>query len=58
MKEYKLTFTVTINAQDDPAARQQAKAVLDNIKDVVPDTAATLKEIFKDRPPRGVAFRK
>jgi hypothetical protein len=58
MNEYKLTFSVTIKAQDDPAARKQAKDVLDNLKEVVPGTEAKLQEVYKDKQPRGIAFSK
>ena len=54
MNEYKLTFTMTINAQDDPAARMQSRNILDAVGQVAPDTEAKLQQVYKDKPPRGV----
>jgi hypothetical protein len=54
MNEYKLTFTVTIKEQDDPAAREQAKEILNSMTAVVSGAEAKLQEIYTDRPPRGV----
>ena len=34
MNEYKLTFTVTIEDQDDPAARQRAKVIAEAVGEV------------------------
>lgn len=54
MNDYKLTFTVTFNAQDDPAARKQAKNIVKAIDKTVFDANAKLQEIFTDKPPRGI----
>jgi hypothetical protein len=54
MNEYKLTFTVTIKGQDDPAARQQAKDIAEAISEVVEDADVKLQQIYMDRAPRGV----
>lgn len=54
MNEYKLTFTVTIKEQDDPAARKQAKDIAEAIRKIVPDADAKLQQVFTDQPPRGV----
>ncbi len=54
MKEYKLTFTMTIKAQDDPAARKESRKILDAVGQVAPDTEAKLQQVYKDKPPRGV----
>jgi hypothetical protein len=35
MSTYKLTFTVTIEEQDDPAARKQAKGIIKALGEVV-----------------------
>lgn len=42
MNEYKLTFTVTIKDQDDPAARKQAKNISEAISKIVSDTDVKL----------------
>jgi hypothetical protein len=54
MNEYKLTFTVTIQGQDDPAARKQAKEILQAVGKVVSDAEAKLQQVYQDQPPRGV----
>jgi hypothetical protein len=54
MNEYKLTFTVTIKDQDDPAARQRAKGIVEAIGEVVAGTEVKLQQVYTDRPPRGV----
>jgi hypothetical protein len=54
MNEYKLTFTMTIEEQDDPAARQRAKAIAAAIGEVVDGAEVKLQEVYMDRPPRGV----
>ncbi len=57
MTEYKLTITVTINADDDPAARGKAKNILEAVSQSLPDADTSLKEVFKNKPPRGVKLR-
>lgn len=54
MNEYKLTFTVTLEAQDDPAARKQAKDILEAVREVVSGTEAKLQQIFSNKPPKGI----
>jgi hypothetical protein len=53
MSTYKLTFTVTIEDQDDPAARQRAKGIVEAIGEVVAGTEVKLQQVYTDRP-RGV----
>jgi hypothetical protein len=54
MNEYKLTFTMTIEDRDDPAARQRAKAIAAAIGEVVEGAEVKLQEVYRDRVPRGV----
>lgn len=54
MNEYKLTFTMTIKGQDDPAARQQAKDIVEAIGEIVEDAEVKLQQVYLDRAPRGV----
>jgi hypothetical protein len=54
MNEYKLTFSVTIKGQDDPAARQQAKDIAEAISEIVEDADVKLQQVYMDRAPRGV----
>ena len=54
MNEYKLTFTLTIQEQDDPAARKQAKELLQAVGKVVSDAEVKLQQVYQDQPPRGV----
>jgi len=54
MNEYKLTFTVTIKAQDDPAARKQAKDIQEEVRKVVSEAEAKLQQVFTNRPPKGI----
>lgn len=54
MNKYKLTFTVTIEDLDDPAARQQAKVIEDAISKVVDGAETKLQEVHTDKPPRGI----
>ena len=54
MNEYKLTITVPIKEQDDPAARKQAKIIMEAISKTVLDNEAKLQEVFTDKPPRGI----
>jgi hypothetical protein len=56
MSTYKLTFTVTIDEQDDPAARKQAKEISAAIGKVVSDTTMKLQQVYTDQPPRGIRF--
>jgi len=54
MNEYKLTFSVTIKAQDDPAARKQAKGILEEVREIVSGAEAKLQQIYTGKPPRGI----
>ncbi|MCK4509475.1 MAG: hypothetical protein KAU27_13075 [Desulfuromonadales bacterium] len=54
MNEYKLTFTVTIKDQDDPAARKQAKGIIEALGEVVAGAEVKLQQVHQDKPPRGV----
>ncbi len=54
MNEYKLTFTVTIKGQDDPAARKQAKNIMEATSKAVSGTEAKLQQVYTNKPPRGV----
>ena len=49
MNEYKLTFTVTIQGQDDPAARKQAEKILEDVSKVVPDAEGKLQQLYQDQ---------
>ena len=54
MNEYKLTFTVTIEEQDDPAARKHAKGLVEALGEVVSGADVKLQQVYMDQPPRGV----
>lgn len=54
MNEYKLTVTMTIQDQDDPAARKQAKDIATAIRKIIPDAEVKLQQIYRDQPPRGI----
>lgn len=54
MNEYKLTFTVTIEEQDDPAARKHAMGIIESLGEVVSDADVKLQQVHQDKPPRGV----
>ena len=54
MNEYKLTFTVTIKGEDDPAARKQAKDISEAFIEIVEDADVKLQQVYMDRAPRGV----
>ena len=54
MNKYKLTFTMTIEDLDDPAARQQAKDIAEAISSAVEGAEVKLQQIYTDKPPRGV----
>jgi hypothetical protein len=51
---YKLTVTVTIVEQDDPAARKHAKGIIEALGEVVSDAEVKLQQVHQDKPPRGV----
>jgi len=54
MNEYKLTFTVMIEEQDDPAARRQARAIVDALGEAVSGAEVKLQQVHQDKPPRGI----
>jgi hypothetical protein len=54
MSTYKLTFTVTIEEQDDPAARKHAKGIIEALGEVVSGAEVKLQQVHQDKPPRGV----
>jgi hypothetical protein len=54
MNEYKLTFTTTIMGQDEPAARKQAKAIVEAISKAVSGAEVKLQQVYTDQPPRSV----
>ncbi len=54
MNEYKLTFTVTIEELDDPAARKQAKGLIEALGEVVEGADVKLQQVYQDKPPRGI----
>jgi hypothetical protein len=50
----KLTFAVTIEDQDDPAARKRAREIVEALGEVVEGGEVKLQQVYTDRPPRGV----
>ena len=54
MSTYKLTFTVTIEEQDDPATRKHANGISEALAEVVSGAAVKLQQVHQDKPPRGV----
>ena len=54
MSTYKLTFTVTIEEHDDPAARKRARAIVEALGEVVSGAEVKLQQVHQDKPPRGV----
>lgn len=54
MNEYKLTFSVIIKDQDDPAVRKQAKAIVEALTEVVAGAEVKLQQVYQDKPPRRV----
>jgi hypothetical protein len=54
MSTYKLTFTVTIEEQDDPAARKHAKGIIGALDEAVSGAETKLQQVYQDQPPRGV----
>ena len=57
MTEYKLTLSLTIQGQDDPDAREQAKKIFASVGQVVPIEDMKLQEVFENKPPRGVNIK-
>ncbi len=54
MNEYKLIFSVIIKDQDDPAARKQAKGIIESLGEAVEGADVKLQQVHQDKPPRGV----
>ena len=54
MNNYKLTFTLNLNGEDDPAARQQAKALIESLNGSLEAAELKLQQVFKDVPPRNI----
>jgi len=54
MSTYKVTFTVNIEEQDDPAARKHAKGIIEALGEVVSGAGVKLQQVYQDQPPRGV----
>ena len=54
MNEYKLTFTVTFEDHDDPAARKQARAIAEAMSRLVEGAEVKLQQVYTDKAPRGV----
>jgi hypothetical protein len=54
MNDYKLTFTVTIKGQYDPAARKQTKDISKAIIEILEGADVKLQQVYKDQAPRGV----
>jgi hypothetical protein len=45
---------VTIEEQDNPAARKHAKGIIDALDEVVSGAEVKLQQVHQDKPPRGV----
>jgi len=45
---------MTIEDQDDPAARKQAKEIAEAISKVVEGAEMKLQQVYTDKPPRGI----
>ncbi len=54
MNEYKLTFSVTIKEQDDPAARKQVKSIVEALGGGIEGADVKLQQVHQDKPPRGI----
>jgi len=54
VNDYKLTFSVIIKDQDDPAVRKQAKAIVEALTEVVSGAEVKLQQVHQDKPPRRV----
>jgi hypothetical protein len=54
MNQYKLTFTVTFEELDDPAARKHAKELAETIAKIEPGADVKLQQVYQGQPPRGV----
>ena len=52
--DYKFSLTVSIQALDDPDARQQTQELVEAMNVVAPDFALKLQQVYKNKPPRGV----
>lgn len=56
MNEYKLTFSLTIQEQDDPAARKLVKEIVESVGEAISGAEVKLQQVFADKPPRGVGI--
>ena len=54
MNDYKLTFTVTLQEPDDPAARKKAKAMIEELGQAVSNAEVKLQQVHQGKSPRGV----
>jgi len=54
MNNYKLTFTLNLNGEDDPAARQQAKSLIESLNGSLEGAELKLQQVFKEVPPRNI----
>lgn len=54
MSEYKLTFTLTLQEQDDPAVRKRVRDIVEAVGGIVSGAEIKLQQVFADRPPRRV----
>ena len=45
---------MTIEEQDDPAARKHAKGIIEALGEVVEGAKVKLQQVHQDKPPRGV----
>ena len=54
MNQYKLTFSITFDEQDDPAARQHARKIAEAAGKAAADAEIKLQQVYTDKPPRGV----
>ena len=54
MNEYRLTFSITFNALDDPAARTRAEEITTEIGSIAENADVKLQQVYVDRPPRKV----
>ena len=54
MSTYKLTFTVNIEEQDDPAARKHAKGIIEALGEVVSGAGVKLQQVYQAQPPMDV----
>jgi hypothetical protein len=51
MSTYKLTFTVTIEDQDDPAARKHAQGIIEALGELVSGAKVKLQQVHQEEAP-------